>query len=210
MKKVLIIFLLIFTVNINSQEKKDWFYLLESGFNEVNSNNKTHFGIGAEYFISSSSSLTFRLKYLKSGINFYSEGNTSSFPLTLVGFTSKPSRRLLYEGSFIKIPVNYKWEKPLFSPNFKFFINTGIVLNITTEDNFIEIKSFIPSESTSNLSLNLGLGFLFKINPNLHLYTSTEFNNGSPKTKSIKSLFSDHKLRTRENLINFGVRFRLK
>ena len=76
MKHLLILLLILVSFYGHSQNKSDWYILGETGFNQVNGKNKIHFGIGAEYFISSSKSFTFRLKYFKNGIDYFKEASS--------------------------------------------------------------------------------------------------------------------------------------
>lgn len=206
MKNLLSTIFLFFILGINSQEKKEWYFLSGTGFNEVNSKTKIHFSLGAEYFISNSKSFTFRLKYFKTGINYSKEGVGCSSFFCLF---SSSSKRFLYEASVLKIPVNYKWEKELFSTNLKFFYNTGFALNFTLDERYIEIKNITPDLKTINLNFNLGIGFLYKINRNVSVFTSAEIFSGNPKSEEKVGFLFGSKLRTEEALINFGIRYKL-
>ena len=84
---------------------KNWFFLLESGVNKVNSKVQPNFGIGAEYSMSKKSGLTFRIKYLKTGIDYYVAGSSGGFG----GFFGTSTRAFLYEGEVLKITANYKF-----------------------------------------------------------------------------------------------------
>ena len=203
----LLICSILFFLGLNSQNKKDWYLIAESGFNEVNSKNEIHFGIGAEYFFSNTRSFTFRLKYFKTGIDYYRKGNPCSSFFCLF---SSSSKKFLYETSLLKIPVNYKWEKAMFTSKLKFFFNVGFALNFLLEENYIEVENITPDLNTFNINFNLGLGFLYKVNSSMSIYTSAELFSGSPKSEDKIGFISSSKIRTQETLMNFGIRYKLK
>ncbi len=97
--------LIFFTVAASSQDENKMFVLFESGLNKVNSDFKIHFGGGVEYLLSKKSSLTLRLKYFKTGIDYNKEAIECSF----ASFFCSSGRTFLYEGENLKIPVNYKF-----------------------------------------------------------------------------------------------------
>lgn len=197
-------------LNIRSQNKNDLYLLTETGFNKVNAKNEINFGIGAEYFLSKKSSLLFRLKYLKSGIDYFTEGSSSSGGgFGFIYFSGTPSRRLLYKGSALKIPINYKWETPFITQKLKLFFLGGFAINLTLEDSFIEIDRLAPHTNKINLNLNLGLGIVYEINNEFDLYIQGEGYSGNPKTEKFGSIFKS-KLRTEESLVNMGIRYKLK
>lgn len=195
-------------LNIRSQNKNDLFLLTETGFNKVNANNEINFGIGVEYFISKKSSLLFRLKYLKSGIDYFTEGSSSSGGgFGFIYFSGTPSRRLLYKGSALKIPINYKWETPFISQKLKIFFLGGFAINLTLKDNFKEIDGLTTETTKVNLNLNLGLGIVYKINNVFDVYIQGEGYSGNPKTEKFGSIFKS-KLRTEESLFGLGIRYK--
>lgn len=207
MKHFLIAFLILISFNSISQNKNDWYILGETGFNQVNGKNKIHFGFGAEYFISGSKSFIFRLKYFKNGINYFKKSNPCSSFFCLF---SSSSKKFLYEASVLKIPINYKWEKAMFSSNLNFFFNTGFALNFFLDENYIEVINITPDLNKVSLDFNFGLGFLYKVNSNLSVFTSTEIFTGSPKSEEKIGFIFSSKLRTEQSLLNFGIRYKLK
>ena len=201
---ITVIVILIFS-NLNGQDKKDWFILLETGLSKVNSKNNLTFGLGAEYFINKKSSFTLRVKYFKAGIDYFKEGTSCDFGL----FCSSP-KRFLYEVNVLKVPLNYKWESTFIAPKLKVFFSTGVALNITLKERLLETQGFTLSKNKNNVNLNLGFGFLYKINSNLDIFTSTEiYFLGNEKTEEEVGFIFSKKLVPDERLLNIGFRFKI-
>ena len=173
----------------------------------MNSTNKIHFGIGTQYFISDTKSFTFRVKYFKNGIDYYKEGNPCSSFFCLF---SSSSKRFLYEGSVLKIPINYQWEKVFILPKLKFLFTSGLALNLTIEEKYIEIDRIIPDFNKVNLNFNIGIGFLYKINKDFDLFAVAEKYSGTTKSEKKIGFPLGSRLRTDESLINIGIRYKLK
>lgn len=207
MKKTISLLLLIFTVigNANSQNKSKFYFLGETGLNQVNNKNKLNFALGTEYYISNKSSLILKLKYFKNGIDFFQKG-TSCGKLGL--FCSK-EKKLIYKSTILKIPLNYKWESDYIFNNLSFFFTSGLNLDFTLNEEFIEVKNITPNKSSVNLGFNVGLGFAYKLSSSLDILTFGNLYSGSAKSVEKIGFIFNSKIRTREASLSIGFRYKL-
>lgn len=203
MKVKVLAFLLLSFFSTVAQEKKETYFLLESGYENVNGSPKIHFGSGVERFISRRGSITLRMKYLHIGIDVREKGS----PGILFG---KPSYRFLYKGSIISIPFNYKFENKLIKDKAYYFFNVGLALNFILEEQYLIADNIAPyTGNQTYMNFNLGIGFIIKASQKIDILISGEtFLFGGGKTEPKGTLVSN-RLRPDQSIINTGIRFKI-
>ncbi|WP_299161388.1 hypothetical protein [uncultured Tenacibaculum sp.] len=206
--KIIIIYLLFNVSTSFSQQKKDIFLLIETGYQNLNNQAQIHFGVGFEYYLSKKSSLSLRVKYLHTGIEYLKVKSSAGFA-SFFNFTGK---KFLYKGQIISIPFNYKFENHFFIKKMKYFFSIGPALNFTLKNQFLITENLTPNHNNNiYVNLNLGLGFMYKLNKRTDLLISGETSlfGGAKTHESIGFIFNS-KLTPDASAINFGVRYRLK
>lgn len=210
MKNKTVLFALFFvtTTLIFSQQKNNLYLLVETGIQNVNDNFSLQFGAGVEYSFTKKSSITARIKYLKTGIKTEHGVN----PNNVFGFNFNPYYKMHYEGEIISIPFNYKWESRFTLPKLNFFFNTGLALNFTLNEQFLITKNITPDENNRTyINFNYGLGFSHAISKKFDLYLSMEsFLFGGAKSIESKGLIISTKLKPSTTTFNIGVRYKIK
>ncbi|WP_272150048.1 outer membrane beta-barrel protein [Tenacibaculum aiptasiae] len=207
-QKTTLLFLILFITTSFSQQKKDMYLLTETGYQNLTNKTYIHFGIGAEYFLSKKSSLSLRIKYLNTGIEYHKAKISAGF----AGFFGSPEKAFSYKGKIITIPFNYKFENRFFFKNIKYFLNTGVALNFTVEDRFLIAKNITPNYNNKTyFNFNLGAGFIYKLNNKIHLSISKEISLlGGAKTQESVGFIFPQKLSPYTSILNIGLRYRLK
>lgn len=199
-----ILTVILFSLCSYAQKENNLHLLIETGHQHVNSKNYAHLGVGIEYSFTKKSSLTFRAKYLQTGISVNNEGSSSGwFSLTL-----DPSYKLLYKGEILAFPLNYKFETKLFTEKLRFFFNAGPTVNFTLKEKYIITKNIKAYDNPIYLNFNLGLGFGYKINEKNSIYISGEsYSFGGGKTEEIGLLSS--RIKAEVSFINIGFKHKL-
>lgn len=199
-----ILTVILFSLCSYAQTKNNLHLLIETGHQYVNNKNYAHLGVGIEYPFTKKSSITFRAKYLQTGISVNNEGSSSGW----VSLGLDPSYKLLYKGEILAFPVNYKFETKLFTEKLRFFFNGGPTLNFTLKEEYIITENIEPYDNPIYLNFNLGLGFGYKINKKSSIYISGEsYSFGGGKTEEIGLLSS--RIKAEVSFINIGFKHKL-
>ncbi|MBW1294235.1 outer membrane beta-barrel protein [Aquimarina litoralis] len=188
--------------------KGKWFFGAETGLNIITSydlgesNTSLQGGVLVEYYFAKHWSLSGRLKYFKTGLSFFEEGNGGS----IFGI---PSSSGVFNGETFSIPINIKWEFRIYK-NFSGNIKLGYAYNFETKSEYLNYTSNLRTDYSKHYgSVNPGVGFNYFVNKKMSVYIDFESFFG-PKRGKTPSLLSDGSKYLNNLLLNVGVKYTFK
>ncbi len=210
-----IIFALFIVFSMNAQEKKaseivnpagKWFFGAEIGTNTITSynfnepNKSIQGGVLAEFYTGRHWSLTGRVKYFKTGMSYFNQGNGN-------GFLSTSSSFGKFEGAVITLPINIKWEFRIHK-NFSGNLNLGVNYNYETESNYYYSREDDYSKYTAKeyFSYNSGFGFNYFISNKKGIFINIESYIGGTRGQTGGIVFPSYIYNT-NTLVNFGYKY---
>ena len=214
MKRIFILIAALFYTSVYSQDenfvnpKGKWYFGAETGLNVIKdySLNKTNIslqgGFLAEYYFAKQWSFSGKIKYFKTGLEFYSPDTHSGswFDLGHDEFYGT------FRGAVISIPVYVKWEFRVYK-NLNANLKVGAAYNFETQSTYDYSANLETNYPTSYPTANSGLGLNYFVDEKLAVFLDYEVYLGSPKKGDTQSIIFDDGYRTRNMLLNLGVKY---
>jgi len=217
MKQILIFISALLCTSLYSQDenfvdpKGKWYFGAETGANIIKdfSVDKTEVslqgGFLAEYYFAKQWSLSGKIKYFKTGLAFYSPDTHSGswFDLGHDEFYGT------FRGAVISIPVYVKWEFRVYQ-NLKANLKAGAAYNFETQSRYDYSANLEPNYPTSYPTAISGLGLNYFVDEKLAVYFDYEVYLNGPKKGNMQTIIFDDGYRTKNMLVNFGVKYNFK
>ncbi len=217
MKGLFILITALFCISVYSQDenfvdpKGNWYLGAETGINIIDnySLDKTEVslqgGILAECYIAKQWSLSGKIKYFKTGLEFYSPDTHSGswFDLGHDEFYGT------FRGAVISIPVYVKWEFRVYK-NLKANIKTGVAYNFETQSTYNYSANLETSYPTTYSTAISGLGLNYFVDEKLAFYLDYEIYLNGQKKGNMQTIIFDDGYRTKNMLVNLGVKYNFK
>ena len=217
MKQILIFISALLCTSVYSQDenfvdpKGKWYFGVETGANIIKdySVDKTEVslqgGFLAEYYFAKQWSLSGKIKYFKTGLAFYSPDTHSGswFDLGHDEFYGT------FRGAVISIPVFIKWEFRVYQ-NLKANLKAGAAYNFETQSRYDYSANLEPNYPTSYPTAISGLGLNYFVDEKLAVYFDYEVYLNGPKKGNMQTIIFDDGYRTKNMLVNFGVKYNFK
>ena len=217
MKKLIYLLPILFCTALFSQDdhrinpKGKWYFGAETGANIIQKyslnrkNVSIQGGLVAEYYFAKQWSLMGRIKYFKTGLEFYSPDTHSGswFDLGHDEFYGN------FRGAVVSIPVNLKWEFRLFR-NLKANLKGGIAYNFETQSTYNYSANLETNYPTSYPTVNTGIGLNYFVDEKLAVYFDYEIHTRAAKKGSTQSFIFDDGYRPKNELVNVGVKYNFR
>ncbi len=217
MKRLYIFITALFCTSVYSQNenfvdpKGKWYFGAEAGANVIRdySLDKTEVslqgGILAEYYFAKQWSLSAKIKYFKTGLEFYSPDTHTGGMIDL----GHDEFYGTFRGNVISIPVYLKWEFRVYK-NLKANLKAGVAYNFETQSTYNYSSNLKTNYPTSYPTAISGLGLNYFVDEKLAVYLDYEVYLRGPKKADTQSLIFDDGYRTKNMFVNFGVKYNFK
>ena len=214
MKRIFILITALFCTSVYSQDenfvdpKGKWYFGAETGANIIGDYSldkndvSLQGGFLAEYYFAKQWSLSGKIKYFKTGFEFYSPDTHSGtwFDLGQDEFFGT------FRGTVISIPVYVKWEFRVYK-NLKANIKVGAAYNFETQSPYNYSANLETNYPTSYPTPNSGLGLNYLMDKKLAVFLDYEVYMRSPKKGNTQTIILDDGYRTKNMFVNFGVKY---
>ena len=200
--------------------KHNWYFGANIGLNNIGQSttfivpdtnyDKKGFQVGifAEYYVAKQWSITNKISYFETGLDYY------YFSPGVSGYImSSPAKTYSakFSGQVLATSLQTKWEFRLIK-NFKGYLKLGIGYYFETHSSYENYNNDInegnyPSSYGSWLS---GYGFTYFINDKYALFFENEYHNGSVKYNSGNSYFGNGGRNASNQLISIGIKYNFK
>lgn len=166
------------------------------------------FGVFAEYYLAKQWSVTTKMSYFETGLNyFYYSAGTSGY------FFSSPSKTnsANFSGEVLATSLQMKWEFRLVH-NFRGYLKLGVAYYVETKSDY---QNYINDQNNENYPSNYeswvsGYGFTYFLNQKYALFIESEFHMGTSKYNSGSGLFGNGDRYASNQLLSIGVKYNFK
>jgi len=172
-------------------------------------------GIFAEYYFAKQWSLTSKISYFETGLNYYYHSPGTSGSSGFGGFfnygSASSTSSANFSGQVLASSLQIKWEFRLIK-DFKGYLKVGVGYYIETHSNY---KNYFGDVNNGNYPTTYaggisGIGFTYFLNDKYSIFAETEYHAGSTKYNSGESWLGNGDRQASNQLLSLGIKYKFK